>query len=268
MSGVRDSSGPPHRPTCFSKSARLRKERASDSAGGPPRAAVGADLLGVALSRSRRRSAAARHMLVGDPDRGFGLHEQRRRARGAAAQVAQRSSRLSSIQAAGRCAGVRGRCASSFQWEEPNTARPSKVRTGRSAGRSRRWTRYSLAFSSQPVAQTSSKPRASTRQAGPGVRADAVEDAVDRMEACPAGCREGSKPNSEITPSTSTKRTGRSSLSLLRSLTRRLVFRAHGKPHSPVAWGIVNEIGCSLKLEGARADSSNNGGNLPPSSFR
>ena len=94
-------------------------------------------------------------VLVGDAHRGLRLHEQR--GRGALARPAlQRSSSASSIQAAGRSPAY-SVIASSFQCAVPKTARPSKVRTGRWAGMPSRWGRYSFAFSSQPVAQTSSK---------------------------------------------------------------------------------------------------------------
>ena len=100
--------------------------------------------------------------------------------------------------------------ASSFQCAVPNTARPSKVRTGSSSsGRSSRRGRYSFAFSSQPVAQTSSKV---PRPAGAG--------AARRRPRCsgrsrppsgtgPVGRRPDGNPNRLITPSTSTNRIGR-----------------------------------------------------------
>ena len=85
----------------------------------------------------------------------------------ASAQARQVSSMLSSIQAAGRSPAYSS-IASSFQWAEPNTARPSKVRKGRSRnGSFRRNGKCSFARSSQPVAQTSSNSSATLRSRSP-----------------------------------------------------------------------------------------------------
>ena len=118
-------------------------------------------------------------------------------ARRRSAHARHSSSRLSSIQAAGRPAAYSS-IASSFQWAEPNTARPSKVRTGSSLNGSFRMNgRYSLAFSSQPVAQTSSNRLRQPLQA----RAAVLGDAMGR-------CRRPSGRGPEASPRRAGSRTG------------------------------------------------------------
>ena len=99
--------------------------------------------------------------------------------------------------------------APSFQWAVPNTARPSKVSTGSSSsGRSRSSGRYSFAFSSQPVAHTSSKASASRRRRAPAP--SEMQWAIPSTQwNCPGGVPREGNPNRLITPSTSRKRMGR-----------------------------------------------------------
>ncbi len=70
------------------------------------------------------------------------------------------------------------------------------------------WTRYSFAFSSQPVAQTSSKR--SARRASSAPEAGGMQCAMPSIQWNGPGssAAEGEKPKRLMTPSTSTNRIG------------------------------------------------------------
>ena len=118
------------------------------------------------------------HVLVGDPD---ARSRSRTSSVGASARRGPVAAALVDVvvDPRGRALArvvARSRRASSAR---SRTRRgPSKVRHGSSpAGSSRMWGRYSLAFSSQPVAQTSSNVLGQTDQAS---SADGPADAVQR----------------------------------------------------------------------------------------
>ena len=125
------------------------------------------------------------------------------------AQAMQVSSMLSSSQAAGRSPAYSS-IASTFQCAEPNTARPSKTRAGRSRkGSLRMKGKCSFARSSQPVAQTSSNRSARVTSLAP--TSSGMQCATPSIQCRGPGSwpAPGLKPNRLMTPSTSTNRIGR-----------------------------------------------------------
>ena len=144
-------------------------------------------------------------VLVRQPCCRVALHQEGGASR-SSAQRWQVSSRLSSIHAAGRCR--RSSIASTFQWADPKTARPSNLeRRELRSGCSSSEGRYSLALSSSRWP----RPRRSGRAGGPaGDRSSRRyrRDAVDEVEP-PGAWAAVVKPNRLITPSTSRKRIGR-----------------------------------------------------------
>jgi dehydrogenase/reductase SDR family member 12 len=125
----------------------------------------------------------------------------------AAAQSRQRWSSASSIHASGRLGPAKALIASSFQCARDRPTSRSNVRNGSSAGRPSAHGRCSFAFSSQPVHQTSSNAPDSVRRCSPALaeRKWAIPSTITNR---PAGGSMRPKPNSEITPSTSTISTG------------------------------------------------------------
>lgn len=188
--------------------ARRRRSRRSRRSRRPPRRPAGRR-----GHRRRARRSRPRHGRAG-------ARACRRRARrprrrfstsGASRWIGQRSW-ASSIQARGRSSA----CASmpwSFQWAVCSPGAVSKVTWGRGPS-PMAWGRYSLAFSSHPEHQTRSKRSPSARRwsAAAAERKCRMPSTVHHA---PAGACAGRNPQSEMTPSMSTSRSGLSRICMV-----------------------------------------------------